>query len=465
MCPPAGNFIGVIVQILILLGAVGLFLFGMKTMSEALQKLSGHRLRNMLTTMAGSPVRGIVASTAITALVQSSSAVTVMIVSFVNAGMLHLTQAIAMVMGANIGTTVTAWLVVLFGISFDIDLAAVPLIAFAAPLLLLRSERLRNLGNTLIGLALMLLAIHILRDAVTHFSTLSSFENYITLLRGHGHWSPLLFVLAGAAMTAVLQSSSATTALAIILCSTGVIPFKCAMALILGDNVGTTLTANIAATMTNTDGKRAALSHLLFNLVGVLWALPLLAVLARGIASLVAAFGGVSPLLNGSPSQAVALALFHTLFNVVNTLLLAGFIPQAAHALDRLIPGDRHAKRTSPLEGSALVSTSEMGLYQARENLALCMKRGGELTARVKTYFGEVNADNAQELFLLVRQRSDEEQTAYKQLEQQLARLTQQELSQEGRLLVQAMNQLLTQLRAATWLSVTAAQVEAPSLE
>ena len=118
MCPPAGNFIGVIVQILILLGAVGLFLFGMKTMSEALQKLSGHRLRNMLTTMAGSPVRGIVASTAITALVQSSSAVTVMIVSFVNAGMLHLTQAIAMVMGANIGTTVTAWLVVLFGISF-----------------------------------------------------------------------------------------------------------------------------------------------------------------------------------------------------------------------------------------------------------------------------------------------------------------------------------------------------------
>ena len=125
MCPPAGNFIGVIVQILILLGAVGLFLFGMKTMSEALQKLSGHRLRNMLTTMAGSPVRGIVASTAITALVQSSSAVTVMIVSFVNAGMLHLTQAIAMVMGANIGTTVTAWLVVLFGISFDIDLAAV----------------------------------------------------------------------------------------------------------------------------------------------------------------------------------------------------------------------------------------------------------------------------------------------------------------------------------------------------
>ncbi|MFQ8804919.1 MAG: Na/Pi symporter [Alistipes indistinctus] len=127
-----------IVQILILLGAVGLFLFGMKTMSEALQKLSGHRLRNMLTTMAGSPVRGIVASTAITALVQSSSAVTVMIVSFVNAGMLHLTQAIAMVMGANIGTTVTAWLVVLFGISFDIDLAAVPLIAFAAPLLLLR---------------------------------------------------------------------------------------------------------------------------------------------------------------------------------------------------------------------------------------------------------------------------------------------------------------------------------------
>ncbi|MFR4024627.1 MAG: hypothetical protein ACLTZY_01305 [Alistipes indistinctus] len=140
-------------------------------------------------------------------------------------------------------------------------------------------------------------------------------------------------------------------------------------------------------------------------------------------------------------------------------MLLAGFIPQAAHALDRLIPGDRHAKRTSPLEGSALVSTSEMGLYQARENLALCMKRGGELTARVKTYFGEVNADNAQELFLLVRQRSDEEQTAYKQLEQQLARLTQQELSQEGRLLVQAMNQLLTQLRAATWLSVTAAQV------
>lgn len=245
----------IILPIIMLLGAVGLFLFGMKTMSDALQRASGQRLYAQLNRVAGSPFRGILLTTTATAIIQSSSAMTVMIVGLTHAGLLNLSQAVGMVMGANIGTTATAWLVALFGIQPDFNLLATPLIAIAFPLLLTKRVRLRNLGSILIGLALMLLALDLLRETTSQLMAQAPVERQLAQLDNYGLWSPVLFLLAGTVMTMLLQSSSATTTLAIILCSSGAISLENAMALILGDNIGTTATANIAATMTNT-GRR-----------------------------------------------------------------------------------------------------------------------------------------------------------------------------------------------------------------
>ena len=218
-------------QIMMLFGSVGLFRFGMTMMSDTLQRTSGQTLYSQLNRVAGSPLRGILLATTTTAIIQSSSAMTVMIVGLTHAGLLNLGQAIGMIMGANIGTTATAWLVALFGIQLDFSLLATPLIAVSFPLLLAKRNRLRNLGSTLIGLALILLALH---KATGHLMAPAPVEKQLAQLDNYGFWSPLLFFLAGTIMTIILQSSSATTALAIVLCSSGAISLENAMALILG---------------------------------------------------------------------------------------------------------------------------------------------------------------------------------------------------------------------------------------
>lgn len=432
----------IILPIIMLLGAVGLFLFGMKTMSDALQRASGQRLYAQLNRVAGSPLRGILLATTATAIIQSSSAMTVMIVGLTHAGLLNLSQAIGMVMGANIGTTATAWLVALFGIQPDFNLLATPLIAIAFPLLLTKRVRLRNLGSILIGLALMLLALDLLRETTSQLMAQAPVERQLAQLDNYGLWSPVLFLLAGTVMTMLLQSSSATTTLAIILCSSGAISLENAMALILGDNIGTTATANIAATMTNTAGKRAALAHLLFNLIATLWALPLLTPITIGINNLIVLCGGASPLIPGAISTAIALALFHTLLNLITTLLLAGFIPQAVRLLNYLIP-DKVSHSPKATDGEYPTPAGELGLLQTKYSLSQAMRRDQELVLSIKAYFDETNSETASTLAAKIPLSIDAQYAEHRSLERQIAQLAHQELSPQGHQTWQRMNQLV----------------------
>lgn len=444
----------IILPIIMLLGAVGLFLFGMKTMSDALQRASGQRLYAQLNRVAGSPFRGILLATTATAIIQSSSAMTVMIVGLTHAGLLNLSQAVGMVMGANIGTTATAWLVALFGIQPNFNLLATPLIAVAFPLLLTKRVRLRNLGSILIGLALMLLALDLLRETTSQLMAQAPVERQLAQLDNYGLWSPILFLLAGTVMTMLLQSSSATTTLAIILCSSGAISLENAMALILGDNIGTTATANIAATMTNAAGKRAALAHLLFNLIATLWALPLLTPITIGINNLILLCGGVSPLIPGAISTAIALALFHTLLNLITTLLLAGFIPQAVRFLNYLIP-DKANHTPKATDGEYPTPAGELGLLQTKYSLSQAMRRDQELVLSIKAYFDETNSETASTLAAKIPLSIDAQYAEHRSLERQIAQLAHQELSPQGYQTWQRMNQLVLRLEMALELCQT----------
>lgn len=442
-------------HIMMLLGAVGLFLFGMKMMSDTLQRASGQRLYSQLNRVAGSPLRGILLATTTTAIIQSSSAMTVMIVGLTHAGLLNLGQAIGMIMGANIGTTATAWLVALFGIQLDFSLLATPLIAISFPLLLAKRNRLRNLGSTLIGLALILLALHLLREATGHLMAQAPVEKQLAQLDNYGFWSPLLFFLAGTIMTIILQSSSATTALAIVLCSSGAISLENAMALILGDNLGTTATANIAAIMTNAAGKRVALAHLFFNLVSVLWALPLLSPITQGINQIIILCGENSPLITGTPSTAMALALFHTLLNLITTILLAGFIPQAAKLLEQLIPNKSKTSGNKP-DTDIPTPAGELGLLQTTYNFAQSIRRDKELLQSLKTYFKENNVDTASALAAEISLQINNRENENRLLDRQLTQLAQHELSPKGHLTWQCMNRLIIRQQTVTDLCKTA---------
>lgn len=442
-------------HIMMLLGAVGFFLFGMKMMSDTLQRASGQRLYSQLNRVAGSPLRGILLATTTTAIIQSSSAMTVMIVGLTHAGLLNLGQAIGMIMGANIGTTATAWLVALFGIQLDFSLLATPLIAVSFPLLLAKRNRLRNLGSTLIGLALILLALHLLREATGHLMAQAPVEKQLAQLDNYGFWSPLLFFLAGTIMTIILQSSSATTALAIVLCSSGAISLENAMALILGDNLGTTATANIAAIMTNAAGKRVALAHLLFNLVSVLWALPLLSPITQGINQIIILCGENSPLITGTPSTAMALALFHTLLNLITTILLAGFIPQAAKLLEQLIPNRSKTSGNKP-DTDIPTPAGELGLLQTTYNFAQSIRRDKELLQSLKTYFKENNVDTASALAAEISLQINNRENENRLLDRQLTQLAQHELSPKGHLTWQCMNRLIIRQQTVTDLCKTA---------
>lgn len=384
----------ILVHILIAVGSVGLFLYGMKTMSSALQKLAGGSLRRSLSSMTLSPLKGVLSGTLVTAVVQSSSAVTVMIVSFVNAGLIGLPQSVAMMMGANIGTTATGWLVALSGFRFDLGLVAVPLIGLAFPLTLVRRNRVRAAAAAALGLALLLLALDILKNNMEAMTADPSTLGALARFGGYGDWAPLLFVGVGAVLTVVVQSSSAMMALTIVLCSGGLIPLECGMGMVLGENLGTTATANLAAVVTGRDARRSALSHFLFNLFGLCWAVPLLPWFAQAVP---ATYGG---------SQAVVLALFHTLFNAANTLLLVGFIPQIVRLTGRLVRPGRNERGPLPVAGSRLVQAGGLTRYQLRRELQERLRRNEKLFSLLRDYFRETNSGRAGDLFAQIAERS-----------------------------------------------------------
>lgn len=368
-----------ILQIFTLLGALGMFLYGMNLMSAGLQKAAGDRLRGFLSSMTSNPLKRVLTGLGITAVIQSSSATTVMVVSFVNAGLLTLVQAIGVIMGANIGTTVTAWLVAWLGFKADISILAIPLMLFGFIFSISKKSQRRNISELIIGFSLLFLGLSFMKESVPDLKQTPEVLEFVKTWSGFGFWSVLLFLGFGTVLTLVLQSSSATMAITLIMLSMGWIPFPMAGAMVLGENIGTTITANIAAAVGNPAAKRAALSHTIFNVFGVIWAL----ILFKPFLSLVGAitsgiFGIPNPALDGfavsepnSPEATSALyglSMLHTLFNTINTCILIWFTGLIEKAVCAMIkePANKEEKafRLKYIEAGH-ISTPELATEQA----------------------------------------------------------------------------------------------------
>jgi phosphate:Na+ symporter len=334
------EIIWLLVQVI---GSLALFLFGMKYMSEALQRFAGQGMRNVLASFTSNRFKSILTGAFVTTVIQSSSATTVMVVSFVNAGILKLRNAIGVIMGANIGTTMTAWIITLFGLKFDISAFAIPVIGAGFICMMLNNIKINQVGEFFVGFGILFLGLTFLKNTINDLDLQNSeaVRNIIAscVSDGNAHIGHvLLFLLIGTILTTILQSSSATMALTIVLCSEGVIPLELAVALVLGENIGTTITANIAAAIGNSTAKRAARAHFLFNTIGVIWILVVFRLVMPFINFLTISIEGVSPYVSAA-AVPVALSLFHTLFNIMNTSILVWFVPQIEKLTSLMVQG------------------------------------------------------------------------------------------------------------------------------
>ena len=375
-----------------LIGSLGLFLYGMKIMSEGLQKFAGDSLRRILTAMTTNRVTGVLTGVLITALIQSSSATTVMVVSFVNAGLLTLTQSIGVIMGANIGTTVTAWLISALGFKVDIAAFSLPLLAFGIPLLFSGKSSRKSVGEFIVGFSFLFMGLQALKanapDLGANPEMLAFVQNYADM----GFFSIILFLFIGAILTMIVQASAATMAITLIMCANGWIDYQLGVALVLGENIGTTITANLAALTGNTQARRAALAHLAFNIFGVIWVLILFYPFTNAVSWFVTNVMRIS-----DPSVAVSfkLAAFHTAFNISNTFVMIWFVGLIEKTVCFLIKGKKDEDEEYRLRyiTGGMLSTAELSILQARKEITLFAERTGRMLDMVKALFYEKNED------------------------------------------------------------------------
>ena len=401
-----------ILQVFTLLGALGMFLYGMNLMSSGLQKAAGERLRGFLSAMTSNPLKGVLTGMGITAIIQSSSATTVMVVSFVNAGLLTLVQAIGVIMGANIGTTITAWMVAFLGFKADISILAIPLMLFGFLFSNSKKDQRKNIGELIVGFCLLFLGLSFMKESVPDLRQTPEVLDFVSTWSSHGFGSVLLFLLFGTILTLVLQSSSATMAITLIMLSMGWIPFGMACAMVLGENIGTTITANIAASIGNTQAKRAAMSHTIFNVFGVLWALilfnPFLTLVGTVTEKL---FGLPNPAAEGfsvpgptSPEGTAALyglSMLHTLFNMTNTLILVWFTGLIGKAVSWIIRApENQEKEVFRLKyiSAGPLATPELSVDQAFDEIIHFAQISKNGAAYVKEAINEADTDKFEEL-------------------------------------------------------------------
>lgn len=393
--------------ILQLLGALGMFLYGMNLMSAGLQKAAGSKMRNLLASMTSNPFKGVMTGIGVTSVIQSSSATTVMTVGFVNAGLLTLTQAVGVIMGANIGTTVTAWMVSLLGFKADISIFAIPLMAVGFILSLSKRDKRRHISELIIGFSLLFLGLSLMKSSVPPLNEESL--AFIQDWTSYGFGSVLIFMVFGTVLTLVLQSSSATMALTLIMVNMGWIPFEMGAAMVLGENIGTTITANIAAAVGNANAKRAALAHTVFNLFGVVWALALFHPFLKFVGMTITWMGLPNPLdidhsagivmtADQEMASLYGISMLHSLFNIINTLILVWFIKYIVAIVTRLIKdkqqGDEEDNVKLKFIDAGPLSTAELAVGQAR-NEAIHL---AEITRReIDTIRRAVNASNGKE--------------------------------------------------------------------
>ena len=471
-----------------LIGSLGMFLYGMKVMSEGLQKVAGDRLRSILTAMTTNRVTGILTGVLITALIQSSSATTVMVVSFVNAGLLSLAQSITVIMGANVGTTVTAWIISIFGFKVSISSFAIPLIGLSIPLIFSGNSRRRSWGEFIVGFAFLFLGLDFLKGSVPDIQSNPAILSFLTEYTNLGYVCSFPFLLIGTVLTIVVQSSSATMAITLIMCSKGWISFDIAAAMVLGENIGTTITANMAALSANISAKRAAFAHFLFNILGVCWVLLLFYPFTRMIATLVTEFSSfgspyelaqfikntdpaiinqisemqekpTDPALAAISSQyqslqvsvSYALSLFHSVFNIINVLIMGWFVNAYVFIVTRVIKQKKNDDEEFQLKyiSGGMLSTSELSLLQVKKEIQVYAERTHRMFGMVRDL---LHTKEGSEEYSKLYSRIEKYEQISDRMELEIAnylnKVADGRLSYEGKLQVTAMLTMVTEIES-----------------
>ena len=437
-----------------LIGALALLMFGMKTMSDSLQKMAGPQLRHVLGTMTTNRVTGILSGTLITAAVQSSTATTVMTVSFVNAGLLTLAQAISVIMGANIGTTLTAW-IMSAGFSFNITDFVWP--AFFIAIILIYSKKRKIIGDFIFGISFMFLGLGTLRqtgidmDLAHNQPVLDFFASFDP----HSFQTTITFLLIGSILTMCVQSSAAVMAITMILCSTGVLPIYQGIALVMGENIGTTVTSNVAALTANTQARRAAMGHMVFNIFGVLWILCVF----RPFIHLVCGWVGFDDAMEKSDPHFVAnaaklsfvLAAFHTTFNLSNTFILVWFIPQIEKLVCKIIRPKKNADEDDfrlRFIQSGIMKTPEISVLEAQKEIHCFAERIQRMFGMVKELLGETNEDKFIKLYTRIEKYEGISDNMEIEIAKYLDQVSDSHLSDETKAKIRAMLREISEIES-----------------
>lgn len=359
-----------------LVGALGIFIFGMKIFSDALQRVAGNKLRGILKGMTKNRFVGILTGFGTTSITQSSTTTTVMVVSLVNAGLLTFIESTGVIMGANIGTTITAWMVSIFGFKFQITPIAISIIGIFFPFLFSSNNKLKNIAETMIGFGILFIGLEFIKNAVPDVGENPEIFAFLNSFTDFGFWSTIIFIFIGTALTLLTQSSSASTTITLVMLVQGWIDFPIAAAMILGENIGTTVTANIAALVGNVHAKRAARFHFLFNVIGVIWMVIVMTPFLIGIDSIITAVIPDSPSIFFDTPEArtnatLALSLFHTLFNVINVAILFAFVPLLIRLVEYIQP-EKSGEESFKLEyiNAGLMSSPELSIAQAKKEIS-----------------------------------------------------------------------------------------------
>ena len=429
-----------------LIGSLGLFLYGMKIMSEGLQKVAGDRLRSILTAMTTNRVTGVLTGVLITALIQSSSATTVMVVSFVNAGLLTLAESISGIMGANIGTTVTAWIISIFGFKVDMAAFALPLLAIALPLIFSGKSNRKSVGEFIFGFSFLFMGLSYLKanapDLNANPEMLAFVQNYTDM----GFFSILLFLFIGTILTMIVQASAATMAITLIMCANGWISLELGAALVLGENIGTTITANLAALTANTQAKRAALAHFVFNVFGVIWVLIIFHPFMQLVNWVVDTFFQTS-----NPEVAISykLSAFHSIFNICNVCILIWGVKLIERTVCALIhPKEEDEEPRLRFITGGMLSTAELSILQARKEIHLFAERTHRMFGMVQDLLHTEKDDDFNKLFSRIEKYENISDNMELEIANYLNQVSEGRLSSESKLQIRAMLREVTEIES-----------------
>ena len=429
-----------------LIGSLGLFLYGMKIMSEGLQKVAGDRLRSILTAMTTNRVTGVLTGVLITALIQSSSATTVMVVSFVNAGLLTLAESISVIMGANIGTTVTAWIISIFGFKVDMAAFALPLLAIALPLIFSGKSNRKSIGEFIFGFSFLFMGLSYLKanapDLNANPEMLAFVQNYTDM----GFFSILLFLFIGTILTMIVQASAATMAITLIMCANGWISLELGAALVLGENIGTTITANLAALTANTQAKRAALAHFVFNVFGVIWVLIIFHPFMELVNWVVDTF-----FQSNNPEVAISykLSAFHSIFNICNVCILIWGVKLIERTVCALIhPKEEDEEPRLRFITGGMLSTAELSILQARKEINLFAERTHRMFGMVRDLLHTTNDNDFNKLFSRIEKYENISDNMEVEIANYLNQVSDGRLSSESKLQIRAMLREVTEIES-----------------